>query len=702
MDQQSITRLLAHLPAGVVLHDGEGRVRSANDLACELLGCAAEQLVGAESTAAAWHFVHEDGTDMSALDYPVNRVLHDAARIRDVVVGVRAATVPDHVKWLLCNAYPECDHGGQIAQVVVCFTDCTALIRTQKALQKTEERLRLILRGSSDAPWDCDLLTGEAYYAERWFAMLGHRPDELTAGPGLCLQLMHPDDTARVKSTIREMLAGSTQEYSIEFRLRHRDGHYVPILSRGFVMRDETGRAVRVSGTNTDLSERLRNERRLYEAAYFDHLTGLPNRRFLNEELKRMMARSRRGGHVNALLCLDLDNFKLLNETCGHDIGDMLLRQAAVRLRGALREGDQLTRAGGDEFIIVLEDLGVAMRDAIAETEDVVDRLLAAFGRPYVVEGQAFDMTFSIGVTMAGAAETDSGLLLQQAELAMYKAKSDGRNIVRFFDPGMQAEVDKRTALERALRTGLQRRQFRLFCQPQFDGDGRLIGAETLVRWQRDQEHLLEPIDFIGMAESTGLIVPLGQYVLEESCRALARWSQDPKLAELKLSVNVSVHQMRQPGFAGSVSGALAATRARADRLWLELTESVFADDADDMILKMQSLRGQGLHFTLDDFGTGYSSLSYLRRFPLAGLKIDRSFVHDVHLNADAVPIVAAIIGLARTLKLEVVAEGVECEEQRSFLVDGGCSAMQGYLFGRPIPIEEFELVYGSAPACWS
>jgi EAL domain-containing protein (putative c-di-GMP-specific phosphodiesterase class I) len=279
----------------------------------------------------------------------------------------------------------------------------------------------------------------------------------------------------------------------------------------------------------------------------------------------------------------------------------------------------------------------------------------------------------------------------------MYQAKADGRNTARYFDPGMQASADHQAALERALREGLSTHQFVLFCQPQFSSDGRLLGAEVLVRWRRADGVILGPDQFIGLAESSGLIIPLGQHVLEESCRALARWRDDPVLGQLKLAVNVSAHQLRSADFADTVTRTLHDTGAAPERLCLELTESVFAENVNEVIAHMREICGWGVHFSLDDFGTGYSSLAYLRRFPLSALKIDRSFVHDVHLDPDAVPIIEAIIALANTLKLDIVAEGVEYEAQRSFLVTRGCGALQGYLLGRPVPIADFERIYSDA-----
>jgi EAL domain-containing protein (putative c-di-GMP-specific phosphodiesterase class I) len=302
----------------------------------------------------------------------------------------------------------------------------------------------------------------------------------------------------------------------------------------------------------------------------------------------------------------------------------------------------------------------------------------------------------SIGIALFDGAAAGIDTLLKQADLAMYQAKAHGRNAARRFHPGMQDAADRRASFEAAMADGLSLGQFQVFCQPQFDGSGKLVGAEALVRWQRPDEHLIGPDHFIGFAEESGFILPLGEHVLAESCRALARWRRDATLAQLKLAVNVSAHQMRDPGFVATVAAILGDTGAPSDRLYLELTESVFAEDMQQLSRSMHALRERGISFSLDDFGTGYSSLAYLKRFPLAALKIDRSFVRDVGIDAESRPIVEAIIALARELKLEIVAEGVEDEEQRAFLVRRGCSSMQGYLLGRPVPIAEFERRYGA------
>jgi diguanylate cyclase (GGDEF)-like protein/PAS domain S-box-containing protein len=691
--QRRLDDLLDHMPAGVVVHDADGRILNANGLACELIGRSIEQLRGAGPYDSSWHLFAGDGTPIRPEQLPVNLVLRTGAQQSQVLLGVASGEAGD-VRWLICNAYPEFDGNRQLCRVVVCFTDCTGLKQAQQDLQKSEERLRLVLQGSTDASWDYDLVTQGMYYSERWWTMLGYRPGELPATTGLWLELAHPDDRQRVTAFLEDVIKGRHESYSFEFRLRHRDGHYFPVLSRGFVLRDADGRALRLSGTNTDLTERKLAERRIYELAYFDHLTGLPNRRLLLEELGNALARSQRSGSLGAVIFLDLDNFKLLNDTMGHDLGDLLLRQVADRLRHTVRHCDQLARLGGDEFVLVLEDLGSEASEAVNEAHHVLEKLLAVLGQPYYLEGRLFLSTPSMGITLFDGVSAGIDALLKQADLAMYRAKADGRNTARFFDAHMQAAAERQAALEHALHEGISAQQFVLFCQPQFSAAGQLVGAEILLRWQRGDGELLCPDEFIGLAESSGMIVPLGRYVLEESCRALARWRGDSTLGKVELAVNISAHQLRDGDLASSVAAILQHTGAPAAKLCLELTESVFAGNAAEVVERMHALCRLGVHFSLDDFGTGYSSLAYLKRFPLTALKIDRSFVHDVHVNQDASPFVEAIIALAHKLKLDIVAEGVECEAQRTFLVDSGCNTLQGYLLGRPVPIHEFERTY--------
>jgi diguanylate cyclase (GGDEF)-like protein/PAS domain S-box-containing protein len=687
--------LLDHMPAGVVVRDTDGRIVAANDLAARLLGRSIEQLMGTDQEAD-WHFVNQDGKPLRTDEFPASRTLATRSNLANIVVGIDRGAGNELV-WVLCNTYLVCDEHGKVAQVVVCFTDCTELKRAEQSLHKSEERLRLILQGSNDAPWDWDMRTNEVYYPPRWWQMIGRADDELPADPWLWLRLTHPEDQERVRKAFERALAGTTETYEVELRLQHKDGHYVPVLSRAHIVRDEQGTAVRVSGTNTDLTERKEAERRMHQLAYFDYLTDLPNRRLLMDEMHKLLSRCVRNGGTGALLFIDLDNFKLLNDTLGHDVGDQLLRQVGYRLRHAVREADYVARLGGDEFVIALDDLGADLARAAAEADAVGHKLLAVCAEDYALPSRAYRSTTSIGIALFDAHTESVDELLKQADLAMYQAKAAGRNTLRFFDPLMQAAIDRRYALEHDLRDGLLRNEFRLYCQPQFDGVGRLRGGEILLRWQHPERGLVAPGEFIGMLEATGLVLPLGRWVLRETCLRLAAWAADPVLGQVALAVNVSAQQLHLPEFATQVLAILADTGADPHRLSLELTESVLAENIEEVIDKMNRLKSAGVNFSIDDFGTGYSSLSYLKRFPLETLKVDQSFVHDIHTDPAAAAIVEVIITLARKLGLKVIAEGVEEQAQREFLRKGGCDGFQGYLQGRPVSIDEFERRYGAA-----
>jgi diguanylate cyclase (GGDEF)-like protein/PAS domain S-box-containing protein len=684
--------LLDHIPAGVVIHGADSRAVYANRCAHQLLGGAIDLMRKYPADSGTVPLLRADGTVLPPDANPVSCVLSTGLTVRDAIVGLPGP----NPRWLICNAYPLLGADGHLQEVAVCFTECTDLKRIEESLLKSEERLRLAMEGSTDAPWDWDVDSGLVHYSERWWNMLGFPPSHADRDPVAWRTQMHPDDMPRVDAFVDALVASDDKTYSLEFRLRHHDGHYVPVLSRGLVQRDARGKGVRIAGTNTDLTAAKEAERRIHELAYFDYLTGLPNRRLLIDELSRILPRCARSGQFGALLFIDLDNFKLLNDTLGHDAGDTLLREVAARLRATVRASDHLARLGGDEFVVVLEGLGTSEGEAIIEARMVGAKLLEALARPRALGARPSVSTPSIGVVTFGAGAHSVDQLLRHADLAMYRAKAEGRNTLRFFDPGMQAAAERQVELENDLRDAIAGHRFELYCQPQLGINGKLAGAEALLRWRHTTRGLVTPDEFIGLAESSGLIMQLGAMVLSESCRALARWAGYPQLREVSLSVNISVQQLRDPGFVEQVLAILAATGAPPQQLFLELTESVFAHNLDDACAKMNDLRAHGVCFSLDDFGTGYSSLAYLKHFPLTELKIDRSFVKDLPGEAHAGAIVDAILALARTLELDVVAEGIETGEQRDFLIARGCRLLQGFLLGMPRPIAEFEAVYGA------
>lgn len=440
-----------------------------------------------------------------------------------------------------------------------------------------------------------------------------------------------------------------------------------------------------------DIARRKEAEDKIEHLAFYDPLTGLPNRRLMQDRLEHSFAASSRHKFHCALLFIDLDNFKTLNDTRGHNLGDSLLVVVASRLLSCVREGDSVARLGGDEFVIVLENLSEQPEQAAKMAESVGDKVLSVLNEPYVLNNESYHGTASIGVCLFRNQEITIDELLKRADAAMYQAKGSGRNTLRFYDPAMQAALEQRMQLENNLRRALSEHQFVLYYQPQVNQHSEIIGAEALIRWQDPEKGLIPPSQFIPVSEETGLIVQIGQWVLETACAQLKAWEANPLTSKLQLAINISARQFHQHNFIEQVLQTLIDQKINPSCLKLELTESVVLNHIDDAITKMHTLRDAGLCFSMDDFGTGYSSLSYLTQLPLSQLKIDQSFVRNVGVKRGDAVIIQTIIGMAKNLDMEVIAEGVEREDQRDFLKGHGCAFFQGYLFGKPMPIKAFE-----------
>lgn len=467
---------------------------------------------------------------------------------------------------------------------------------------------------------------------------------------------------------------------------RRSNGEVFPLWMTITAVSDESGRPTHYVGSCVDISLRKAAEAQITKLAFFDPLTGLPNRRLLMDRLVNALASCERHRRQGALMFVDLDNFKTINDTMGHSQGDLLLVQVANRLGACLREGDTVARMGGDEFVVMLLDLSEDSVAAAAQAESVCKQIQKALRQPYLLGNHPHHSTASIGVTQFADRQVGIEELLKRADLAMYQAKDAGRNTVRFFESQMQAAVTARADLEASLRVAIQQQQLVLHYQIQVTGDGRPCGVEALVRWLHPERGLVPPLEFIPLAEETGLIFPLGQWVLETACAQLTAWALLPDMERLTIAVNVSARQFRQLDFAENVQAALAHCGANPQRLKLELTESLLVDKLDDMVAKMTALKAIGIGFSLDDFGTGYSSLSYLKRLPLDQLKIDQSFVRDLMTDTNDAAISRAIVAMGHSLGLQVIAEGVETSAQCDMLASMGCDAYQGYYFGRPVP----------------
>ena len=579
--------------------------------------------------------------------------------------------------------------GQQSAALLENRQHIQAMARHTQGLQASEERLSLVLRSSKDGWWDINLKDLNIFFSERWWTLLGHTPGAVPADPLAWQALVHPEDLEHVNASLARAMKGISGECEAEFRVRHKGGHYIHVLARATVGRDEHNKPMRFTGSIIDLTERKRAEDQIRKLAFFDPLTGLPNRRMMLEQLQKTLGHTSRTKRHGALLMLDLDRFKQLNDTRGHEVGDLLLQQVGERLKASVREHDTVARMGGDEYIVILEHLESNASDAANHAQAFGQKLLQVLSAPFYLEGP--DLTCEIGASIGialfqGRESTDH--LLRQADVALYRAKDAGRNTVRLFDADAQRQVDARYAIEGNLRKALGSNEFHLDYQPMVDAAGNVVGAEALLRWTPGdgpgKGAAVAPNDFIPLAEETGLILPIGRWVLGAACRQLALWQQAPETANLILSVNVSARQFREAEFVDDVKAALATSGANPAGLKIELTEAVVMSGELQALACMHSLKELGVKLSLDDFGTGYSSLSYLTRLPLDEIKIDRSFVRDVPSESGDLAIVHAILAMSRSLDLAVVAEGVETRQQFDMLANQGCVLFQGYLFGHP------------------
>jgi diguanylate cyclase (GGDEF)-like protein/PAS domain S-box-containing protein len=455
-------------------------------------------------------------------------------------------------------------------------------------------------------------------------------------------------------------------------------------------VKNKSGTVTNYVATITDFTMSTEVANRINYLAFYDPLTELPNRLLLMDRLQRALNSSQRSGRSGALVFLDLDQFKTLNDTLGHDIGDLLLQQVAQRLTALVREGDTVARLGGDEFVVILEMLSEFAQEAAEQAETISKKIQAALNQPYQLAAHQYRNTPSIGVTLFHGHQTSAENLMKQADIAMYQAKQAGRNTMRFFDPKMQEIINAHAALEHDLRQAIEQQQFQLHYQIQVEGMNRAFGAEALIRWNHPLRGMVPPAEFIPFAEETKLILPIGLWVLEGACAQLKAWEQNESTRDLILAVNVSANQFHQADFVNQVQAAIQHHAINPARLKLELTEGILLASIEDTIVTMNTLNKLGVRFSLDDFGTGYSSLQYLKLLPLDQIKIDQSFVRDIATDPNDAAIVQTIIAMADALGLNVIAEGVETEMQREFLELRGCTHYQGYLFGKPLPITEF------------
>lgn len=672
-----LDQILETTSIGIFLADEQGQITRVNQAMAIMFRTTMESMLGREYTS----LVHPDELETSRVNIQRRRFSNS-----DVVdVDRRYARFDKTSFWGYLSGRRFVQQGKSDQTFVFAITDVTQ--------RKQAEQANRIAATAFESQQGMTITDSHGLILKvnkAFTKITGYSADEVIGKNPRLLQSGRQDSAFYKTMWECIHLSGSWQG---EVWNRRKNGEIYPEWLNVSAVKDDAGATTHFVGTFSDIGERKAAAQRIETLAFYDPLTELPNRALLQDRLKQALASSARRKCDGALLLIDLDNFKTINDALGHDQGDLLIQQVARRLRACLRQSDTLARVGGDEFVALLEDPCQDGQSVSNQANAMGDKILAVLRDPYEFSGTTHHSTASIGITLFdGAKQKSIEDPLKQAELAMYQAKKAGRNTLRFFDPQMQAVVSSRASLESRLREALVQNQFLLHYQPQVNEDGHTSGAEALVRWLDPTRGMVSPGEFIPLAEETGLILPLGQWVLESACSALERWASDPKMAHLTVAVNVSARQFHESDFVERVLGVLRRTGAKADRLKLELTESMLVDNIDGVIEKMSTLKRSGVSFSLDDFGTGYSSLAYLKRLPLDQLKIDQGFVRDILVDVNDAAIAKTVIALADSMGLGVIAEGVENEGQRDFLASAGCRTYQGYLFSKPLPLEAFEV----------
>ena len=668
--EQKLATILDSVGAFIYIKGKDYRYQYANHHTLQYFGLPSQEVLGKDDAAFF------DAATAQALRANDRRVLEGGESLEVEELNAPASGAPQRA--FLSVKIPLRDAKGRIYALCGISTDITERRKAEESLQIAATVFESFEGMIVTSP-DKRILRANQSYAR----LTGYTVDELVGHTPRLLQSGRHDAAfyASLDSSLR-----ASGMWQGEVWNRRKDGTEYPAWITITAVRSPEGEVTHYVGTQIDISARKAAEEEIRLLAFYDPLTGLPNRRLMTDRLQHSLAATARSGAGGALLFVDLDNFKDLNDTQGHELGDQLLRQVGARLAGCVRMGDTVARLGGDEFVVVLEGLAANVQEAAAQAETVGRTVLQALSQPYQLDGHEHHSSCSIGIALYADARGSVDELLKHGDMAMYQAKGAGRNTLRFFDPRTQANVTARTLLEAGLREALRDGQFLLHYQAQIREHDGIVGAEALVRWQHPQRGLISPAEFIPVAEASGLIVPLGAWILRTACLQLVEWAQNPVTARWTLAVNVSARQFRHSQFVDEVLGVLGETGANPHRLKLELTETLLLDDVEDTIQRMATLRAVGIGFALDDFGTGYSSLSYLKRLPLDQLKIDQGFVRDLLTDTNDATIARTIVTLAKSLDLGVIAEGVETAEQREMLSSLGCRTWQGYLFGRPGP----------------
>jgi diguanylate cyclase (GGDEF)-like protein/PAS domain S-box-containing protein len=668
--------LLDSSPEAIFGVDSQGICTFVNPACLDMLGYKAEEVLG-KGIHGLIHHTYPDGRP-----YP-----KEQCHIRRSTLEGKPTHVDSEVHWRKDGtsfpveywSHPMC-RNDELVGAVVNFVDISERKRMEQALQESEERYRLISSVSTDLLYSC-VQTGDEIFSIDWATasvdhVFGYTLDEIMQR-GCWRCFVHPEDLPEFDRQITHLASGQRSECELRILAKNGATHYIRAYT--LAVKAEDGRA-RLFGACQDITERRRAEARIEFLAHHDVLTGLPNRVLLRDRFEQALARAQRSEKQVAMLFLDLDNFKRVNDTLGHLAGDQLLLESVTRLTRCMRDSDTISRQGGDEFILLLNEI-----PDTETVERVAGDILRLLAEPVEINNHAINATCSIGIALYPQDGSDFDSLLQKADTAMYNAKDAGRNTYRFFDEGMNRQAREHLMLQNRLHQALYRAELQLHYQPQLNVDhDRVTGVEALLRWHNPELGDVPPARFIPVAEDSGIIVSIGAWVIEQACRQAQTWRQEG-VPDLTMSVNLSALQFRRPGLIETVAGALARSGLPPHLLELELTESILLQDVENTLDTVRQLKALGVRLAIDDFGTGYSSLSYLKRFAVDRLKIDQSFVRDITTDPDDAAIVSAIIQLARSLRLGIIAEGVETAEQLAFLREAGCGEVQGYLFSQPL-----------------
>ena len=675
--------ILDNLFAYVALLDTQGVVLEVNKAPLERAGFLREDVIGQFFYDAPWWSYQDKIRDR------IRNSIDRAAQGESIRFDI-AAKMGDELQTLDFKISPVRDEQDRVIALIP-----TAIDVTYRKKVEADLRIAATAFNSMSGILVTDAQSNILRANPAFLATMGYAIEEIVGmNPRIFKSGRHDSDFySAMWRSIKELGSWEGEVWD-----RCKDGRIIYKWINITAIADDEGRITNYVSTQSDITDRKIAEDAIQRLAFYDPLTDLPNRRLLADRLQQAQASYARTGKGGAILFIDLDNFKSLNDTQGHDVGDILLVQVAKRLKACVREGDTVARLGGDEYIVMLQDLSEDEVEAASQAKAVGKKILDALNQPYQLVGHEYRNTPSIGVTLLNGQHHSSDDLLKQADIAMYQAKKSGRNTLRFFDPRMQEAIGLQVSMEKDLQAAVESCAFQLHYQLQADTSGKIIGAEALLRWNHPTRGIVSPADFIPVAEETGLILPLGAWVIETACAQLKAWQGRNRLKELVLAVNVSAKQMQDDDFVCQVKNIVGKYAINPQLLKLELTESMLVDNVNEAIEKIESLRIFGVQFSLDDFGTGYSSLQYLKKIPLDQLKIDQSFVRGLEFDHHDRSIVRTVIAIAQSLELEAIAEGVETEGQLQILIAEGCNLYQGYLLGRPMMIEQFESLFWSPP----